>query len=93
MAQEKMRPASSAETLLEERVKVFQPGCLPRRVVQKDDGDCDRLAAFDHALTIDEVGDVLGFNKKTLERIARAGRIPLFKLVIRFALIPLILRS
>jgi len=43
-------------------------------------GIASRFAAFDHALNIDEVADVLGMNKKTVERWARAGRIPSFKL-------------
>ena len=43
-------------------------------------GIASRFAAFDHALKIEEVADVLGFNKKTIERMARAGRIPSFKI-------------
>ena len=43
-------------------------------------GIASRFAAFDHALNINEVADVLGLNKKTIERMARAGRIPSFKL-------------
>lgn len=43
-------------------------------------GIASRFAAFDHALNINEVADVLGFNKKTIERMARAGRIPSFKI-------------
>ena len=43
-------------------------------------GIASRFAAFDHALKINEVADVLGFNKKTIERMARAGRIPSFKI-------------
>ncbi len=43
-------------------------------------GFASRFAAFDHALNINEVADVLGFNKKTIERMARAGRIPSFKI-------------
>jgi excisionase family DNA binding protein len=42
-------------------------------------GIASRFAAFDHALNINEVADVLGFNKKTIERMARANRIPSFK--------------
>jgi excisionase family DNA binding protein len=43
-------------------------------------GIASRFAAFDHALNIDEVADVLGLGKKTVERWARANRIPSFKL-------------
>jgi len=43
-------------------------------------GIASRFAAFDHALKIEEVADVLGFNKKTIERMARANRIPSFKI-------------
>lgn len=43
-------------------------------------GIASRFAAFDHALNINEVADVLGLNKKTIERMARAGRIPSFKI-------------
>jgi len=43
-------------------------------------GIASRFAAFDHALSIDEVADVLGLGKKTVERWARADRIPSFKL-------------
>jgi excisionase family DNA binding protein len=43
-------------------------------------GVASRSAVSDHALNIDEVAEVLGMNKKTVERWARAGRIPSFKL-------------
>ncbi len=43
-------------------------------------GIASRFAAFDHALKIEEVADVLGLNKKTIERMARANRIPSFKI-------------
>jgi excisionase family DNA binding protein len=43
-------------------------------------GIASRFAAFDHALNINEVADVLGFNKKTIERMARVDRIPSFKI-------------
>jgi len=43
-------------------------------------GIASRFAAFDHGLNINEVADVLGFNKKTIERMARASRIPSFKI-------------
>jgi excisionase family DNA binding protein len=43
-------------------------------------GIASRFAAFDHALNIDEVAEVLGMNRKTVERWARASRIPSFKL-------------
>ena len=43
-------------------------------------GIASRFAAFDHALNINEVADVLGLNKKTIERMARADRIPSFKI-------------
>jgi excisionase family DNA binding protein len=43
-------------------------------------GIASRFAAFDHALNIEEVADVLGLNKKTIERMARANRIPSFKI-------------
>ncbi len=43
-------------------------------------GIASRFAAFDHALNINEVAEVLGFNKKTIERMARASRIPSFKI-------------
>ena len=43
-------------------------------------GIASRFAAFDHALKIEEVADVLGFNKKTIERMARSQRIPSFKI-------------
>ena len=43
-------------------------------------GIASRFATFDHALKIEEVADVLGFNKKTIERMARANRIPSFKI-------------
>ena len=43
-------------------------------------GIASRFAAFDHALKIEEVADVLGFNKKTIERMARTSRIPSFKI-------------
>ena len=49
-------------------------------------GIASRFAAFDHALNINEVADILGFNKKTIERMARADRIPSFKIgnLVRF---------
>ena len=43
-------------------------------------GTASRFADFDHALKIEEVADVLGLNKKTIERMARANRIPSFKI-------------
>jgi excisionase family DNA binding protein len=43
-------------------------------------GIASRFAAFDHALKIEEVADVLRLNKKTIERMARANRIPSFKI-------------
>lgn len=43
-------------------------------------GIASRFAAFDHALKIEEVADLLGLNKKTIERMARANRIPSFKI-------------
>jgi excisionase family DNA binding protein len=43
-------------------------------------GIASRFADFDHALKIEEVADVLGLNKKTIERMARANRIPSFKI-------------
>jgi excisionase family DNA binding protein len=43
-------------------------------------GIASRFAACDHSLNINEVADVLGLNKKTIERMARAGRIPSFKI-------------
>ena len=43
-------------------------------------GIASRFAAFNHALKIEEVADVLGLNKKTIERMARANRIPSFKI-------------
>jgi excisionase family DNA binding protein len=43
-------------------------------------GIASRFAAFDHALKIEEVAEVLGLNKKTIERMARANRIPSFKI-------------
>ena len=43
-------------------------------------GIASRFAAFDHAVKIEEVADVLGLNKKTIERMARANRIPSFKI-------------
>lgn len=43
-------------------------------------GIASRFAAFEHALKIDEVADVLGLGKKTIERMARDGRLPSFKI-------------
>lgn len=43
-------------------------------------GIASRFADFDHALKIEEVAEVLGLNKKTIERMARANRIPSFKI-------------
>lgn len=43
-------------------------------------GIASRFANFDHALKIEEVADVLGLAKKTIERMARASRIPSFKI-------------
>lgn len=43
-------------------------------------GIASRIAASDHVLSIDEVAVFLGLGKKTIERWARAGRIPSFKL-------------
>ena len=43
-------------------------------------GIASRFAAFDHALKIEEVAEVLGLKKKTIERMARANRIPSFKI-------------
>ena len=43
-------------------------------------GIASRFAAFEHALKIEEVADLLGLNQKTIERMARANRIPSFKI-------------
>ena len=43
-------------------------------------GLASRIAAFDRALTPEEVAELLGLTKVTILRWARAGRIPSFKL-------------
>lgn len=43
-------------------------------------GIASQIAASDHVLSADEVAKFLGFNKVTVLRWARAGRIPSFKL-------------
>jgi len=41
-------------------------------------GMASRFAAFDHALNIDEVADVLGFGKKDCRTLGEGGPHPIF---------------